>query len=172
MPTDNHTATLPTTTDRELTLTRTFDAPRQLVYRAWTDAAHVANWWLPGPGFTAPVCEIDARPGGALRIDMRGPDGMLYPNNGMFFEAAEPERVVFSTVLLVDASHAVIANLNTVTFEAQGDRTKLTLHTRAVHVAPEAAASRARSRSNLTRSMRNPPEAVSALLTVCLPVGE
>ena len=140
MPSTNSTATLPRTTDRELTLTRTFDAPRELVYRAWTDAAHVSNWWVPGPGFTAPVCEIDARPGGALRVDMRGPDGVLYPNNGMFFEAAEPERVVFSTALLDDASHAIIANLNTVTFEAQGDRTRLTLHTRAVHVAAEAAA--------------------------------
>ena len=140
MPRTNSTAILPKTTDRELILTRTFDAPRQLVYRAWTDAAHVANWWIPGPGFTAPVCEIDARPGGALRIDMRGPDGALGPNTGMFFEAAEPERVVFTLVLLDDARHAIIATLNTVTFESQGERTRLTLHTRAVHVAPDAAA--------------------------------
>lgn len=140
MPSTNSTATPPKTTDRELTLTRTFDAPRPLVYRAWTDAAHVASWWMPGPGFTAPVCEIDARPGGALRIDMRGPDGMLYPNTGMFFEAAEPERIVFTTTLLDDAGHAIIANLNTVTFEERGGGTQLTLHTRAVHVAPEAAA--------------------------------
>ena len=140
MPSTNHTVILPKSTDRELMLTRTFDAPRQLVYRAWTDPAHVSNWWVPGPGFTAPVCELDARPGGALRIDMRGPDGMLYPNTGMFFEAAEPERVVFTTNLLDDAGHAIIANLNIVTFEEQGDKTKLALHVRAVHVAPEAMA--------------------------------
>jgi uncharacterized protein YndB with AHSA1/START domain len=138
MPSTPSTTTPPGVTDRELTLTRTFDAPRQLVYRAWTDPAHVANWWLPGPGFTVPVCEIDARPGGAFRVDMRGPDGMLYPNNGMFFEAAEPERIVFSTVLLDDASHAVIANLNTIAFEEQGDRTRISMQTRLVHVAPEA----------------------------------
>ncbi len=165
MPSTNSTATLPKTTDRELILTRTFDAPRQLVYRAWTDAAHVANWWIPGPGFTAPVCEIDARPGGALRIDMRGPDGMLYPNNGMFFEASEPERVVFTTNLLDDASHAIIANLNTVTFEEQGDGTRLTLHTRAVHVAPEAAAAIAGMEEGWNNCLDHLVERVDAIRT-------
>jgi uncharacterized protein YndB with AHSA1/START domain len=138
MTSTNSTAAPANVSDRELTLTRVFDAPRRLVYRAWTDPAHVANWWLPGPGFTVPVCEIDARPGGVFRVDMRGPDGMLYPNNGLVFEAIEPERVVFSLVLLDDASHAIMASLNTIAFEEQGDRTRIIMHTRLVHVAPEA----------------------------------
>lgn len=163
MPSTNSTIAPPKTTDRELTLTRTFDAPRQLVYRAWTDAAHVANWWIPGPGFTAPVCEIDARPGGALRIDHRGPDGLLHSNDGVYFEAAEPERLVFSLALLDDARHAVIATLNTVTFEAQGDRTRLTIHTRAVHLAPEAAAAVAGMEEGWSNSLDHLGERVDAV---------
>jgi len=112
--------------------------PRGIVYRAWTDAAHVANWWVPGPGFTVPVCEIDPRPGGALRIDMRGPDGIVFTNAGTFFEALEPERLVHTLNYLDEAGHAVIANLNTITLEERAGRTTLTLHARAIHVAPDA----------------------------------
>ncbi len=57
---------------RELNITRIFDAPRSLVFKMWTDPKHVAQWWGP-KGFTNPVCERDVRPGGALRIVMRGP---------------------------------------------------------------------------------------------------
>ena len=55
------------TTSRELTITRTFDAPRALVFKAWTDPAQVAQWWGPA-GWSNPVCEIDPRPGGAIRM--------------------------------------------------------------------------------------------------------
>lgn len=138
MPSTNSTSTPPKTLSREFTLTRTFDAPRQLVYRAWTDAAHVANWWIPGPGFTAPVCEIDARPGGSLRIDMRDSSGFVFSNVGTFFETVEPERLVHTVNYLDAAGHAMIANLNTVTLEERSGRTTVTLHARAVHVAPDA----------------------------------
>ena len=138
MASSNSTIAPPRTLSRELTLTRTFDAPRGIVYRAWTDAAHVANWWVPGPGFTVPVCEIDPRPGGALRIDMRGPDGIVFTNAGTFFEALEPERLVHTLNYLDEAGHAVIANLNTITLEERAGRTTLTLHARAIHVAPDA----------------------------------
>lgn len=62
-----------TLTEREVTITRVFDAPRATVFRAWTDADRLAQWWGP-KGFTNPVCEIDARVGGAIRIHMRSPD--------------------------------------------------------------------------------------------------
>ncbi|MGB7036228.1 MAG: SRPBCC domain-containing protein, partial [Xanthobacteraceae bacterium] len=65
-------------TEREVTITRSFDAPRALVFRAWTDAAQLAQWWGP-QGFTNPVCEFEARLGGKIRIHMRSPDGTLYP---------------------------------------------------------------------------------------------
>jgi uncharacterized protein YndB with AHSA1/START domain len=62
--------------ERELTITRVFDAPRTLVFKACTDPKHVAEWWGP-KGFTNPVCEFDARVGGKLRIHMRAPDGTI-----------------------------------------------------------------------------------------------
>ncbi|HYT14944.1 MAG TPA: SRPBCC domain-containing protein, partial [Burkholderiales bacterium] len=58
--------------ERTVVITRVFDAPRELVWRAWTDPRHMAQWWGP-QGFTNPVCEMDVRPGGALRIVMRAP---------------------------------------------------------------------------------------------------
>jgi len=62
-----------TLAEREVTITRVFDAPRATVFRAWTDADRLARWWGP-KGFTNSVCEIDARVGGAIRIHMRSPD--------------------------------------------------------------------------------------------------
>jgi uncharacterized protein YndB with AHSA1/START domain len=59
----------------------------------WTDPHHVAQWWGPH-GFTNPVCEMDVRPGGALRIVMRAPDGTDYPMTETFREIAAPERLV------------------------------------------------------------------------------
>src|SRR5579862_8930953 len=81
--------------EREVTITRTFAAPRALVFKAWTDPQHLAQWWGP-KGFTNPVCEFDARVGGALRIHMRGPDGTIYPMEGVIRELVTPERLVFS----------------------------------------------------------------------------
>jgi len=62
-----------TLAEREVTITRVFDAPCATVFRAWTEADRLARWWGP-KGFTNPVCEIDARVGGAIRIHMRSPD--------------------------------------------------------------------------------------------------
>lgn len=78
-------------------LTRTFDAPRPLVFRAWTEPEHLAQWWGPH-GFTNPVCEADARPGGALLIHMAFPDGVtVSPMSGTFIEVTPFERIVLST---------------------------------------------------------------------------
>ena len=79
---------------KELTLTRVFDAPRERVWDAWTDPKLLAQWWGP-QGFTSPVCEVDARPGGALLIHMSGM-GMLAPMTGIFKEVVKPERLVFT----------------------------------------------------------------------------
>src|ERR1700689_4045546 len=84
---------------RELTITRVFDAPRNIVFAAWTDAKQLAQWWGP-TGFTNPVCEIDVRPGGAIRIDMRAPDGTIYPMTGVFVEIVPLERIVFTSFAL------------------------------------------------------------------------
>ena len=63
---------------RDLTLVRTFDAPRDLVLEAFSEPRHLAQWWGPH-GYTNPLCELDARPGGAFRIHMCGPDGTIHP---------------------------------------------------------------------------------------------
>ncbi len=81
---------------QELVISRTFHARRELVFQAWTDPRRLVQWWGPR-GFTNPVCELDLRPGGALYIEMRAPDGSLHPAQGVFHEIAPPERLVFTT---------------------------------------------------------------------------
>ena len=81
---------------RELTLTRILDAPRELVFKLWTEPHHLAQWWGPH-GFTNPVCELDARAGGAIRVHMRAPDGTTFPMGGAFEEIVPPKRLVFTT---------------------------------------------------------------------------
>lgn len=113
----------------DLVLTRTFDAPRELVFRAWTDPKHMALWWGP-ERFTNPVCEVDARVGGAIRIHMRAPDGVVYPMSGRFEEIAEPERLVFISSALDANGNSLFDILNTVLFEEQDGKTRLTLQAR------------------------------------------
>lgn len=81
-----------------IVITRTFDAPRDLVWQAWTDPEHLAQWWGPH-GFTSPRVEVDLRAGGSWEIDMQGPDGTVYPNKGTFLEVVPPERIVISDVV-------------------------------------------------------------------------
>jgi uncharacterized protein YndB with AHSA1/START domain len=115
--------------EREITITRVFDAPRALVFEAWTDAAQLAQWWGP-KGFTNPVCEIDVRVGGAIRIHMRSPDGQVYPMRGEFREIVAPERLVFTNIAVDGADEPIIEGLTTVTFAERGGKTTMTLHTR------------------------------------------
>jgi len=133
---DNVGAALP---ERELVLTRVFDAPRELVFQAWTDPKHLAQWWGP-KGFTNPVCELDLRPGGALRIVMRAPDGTDYPMTGVFREIVPPARLVFTNHAVDAQGNRLLEGLTTVSFAEQDGKTKLTLHTRAVAVVAYAAA--------------------------------
>jgi len=124
--------------ERLLVIARLIDAPRELVFKAWTNPKHVARWWGPD-GFTNPVCEMDARPGGALRIVMRAPDGAEYPMSGVFLEVVEPERLVFTNIAEDEHGAAFIEGLTTVTFEECDGKTKLVLHTKAVGLIPKAA---------------------------------
>src|SRR5260370_95379 len=98
------TGSIMTNEEQELVLTREFDAPRELVLKVWTDPKHVAQWWGPR-GFTNPVCELDAKPGGAIRIHMRGPNGIVYPMTGAYQEVVEPERLVFISAALERAGN-------------------------------------------------------------------
>lgn len=82
------------TADREIVLSRDFDAPRELVFQAYTDPRHTGSWWGPD-GFTNTVHEMDVRPGGMWRFIMHGPDGKDWPNRITYREVAAPERLVF-----------------------------------------------------------------------------
>jgi len=120
-------AHLARTTAASVVFTRIFDAPRELVFQAWTDPAHLKHWWGP-TGFTNPVCEFDARPGGAIRIHMRAPDGVIYPMSGTVQQVDEPNRLVFISSALDENGDPFFRQLNNVTFEDQDGKTKLTLH--------------------------------------------
>jgi uncharacterized protein YndB with AHSA1/START domain len=120
---------------REVTLTRTFDATRRMVFKLWTEPEHMAQWWGP-KGFTNPVCELDARPGGAIRIHMRAPDGTVYPMSGTFREVVEPERLVFSAIAEDLEGNPLLEALTTVTFAEHGGKTTVTVHAKAVGIAP------------------------------------
>jgi len=119
------------TVERELVITRVFDAPRSLVFQVWTDPKHVAQWWGPH-GFTNPVCELDVRHGGAIRIHMRGPDGTVYPMTGVYQEIVEPERLVFTSAALDKEGNPLFEVLNTVTFVEENGKTTQTLQARVV----------------------------------------
>lgn len=81
--------------EQELVVTRDFDAPREDVFKAWTDPKRVANWWGPR-GFTTPFCRIDLRPGGVFHYCMRSPEGRDYWGIGIYREIIPPERLVYT----------------------------------------------------------------------------
>lgn len=123
---------------QELVMTRIFDAPREVVFKAWTDPERLKLWWGP-TGFTNPVCELDVRPGGAIRIHMRAPNGIVYPMTGVYREIVEPERLVFSSSALDDKGNPLFEILNTVTFAEHGGKTKLTVHAKVMMATPAGA---------------------------------
>jgi uncharacterized protein YndB with AHSA1/START domain len=83
------------TSDRELVLTRLIDAPREKLYRAWTEPALMKQWFAPRP-WTTPHVEVDLRPGGANLIVMRSPEGQEFPNAGVYLEVVPNQRLVFT----------------------------------------------------------------------------
>jgi uncharacterized protein YndB with AHSA1/START domain len=102
---------------------RVFDAPRELVWSAWTDPKHLAQWWGPN-GFTTTTSAFDMRPGGVWRFVMHGPDGRDYQNRITFDEIVKPERIVYRH----DGGEDVepVQFTQTVTFEDLGGKTKIT----------------------------------------------
>src|ERR1700734_1132647 len=99
------------TADREIITTRLFDAPRDLVFQAWTDPKHIVHWWGPN-GFSITMHEMNVKPGGQWRFVMHGPDGTDFKNDKVYIEVVRPSRLVFEQV--TGPKHHV-----TVTFEAQ-----------------------------------------------------
>jgi uncharacterized protein YndB with AHSA1/START domain len=113
-----------TTPDREIVFKRTFDAPRELVYRAWTDPKQIVQWWGP-KGFTTTTHEIEIKPGGVWRFIMHGPDGRDYNNKIIFIEVVEPERLVYRHAGEGDTEPVRFET--TVTFVERDGKTELTM---------------------------------------------
>jgi uncharacterized protein YndB with AHSA1/START domain len=123
---------------REIVITRIFDAPRELVWKAWTDPEHLMRWWGPKI-FTSPVCQIDLRIGGRYLFCMRSPEGKEFWSTGVYREILPPERLVCTDSFadaegnVVPASHYGLPGdwpselVVTVTFEEHEGRTKLTM---------------------------------------------
>lgn len=110
--------------DLELVITRTFDAPRSLVFRAWTEREHLMHWGAPH-GFTVTHCEGDARPGGTWRACMVSPEGVEHWNGGTYREVVAPERLVYTFAWEEDGRPGH-ETLLTVTFAETGGKTKMT----------------------------------------------
>jgi len=115
---------------RELVLTRLIDAPREKLFRAWTDPALLKRWFAPLP-WTTPHAELDVRPGGATLVVMRGPDGNEFPNRGVYLEVVENTRLVF-TDAYTEAWEPSQKPFMTVilTFEDVGGKTRYTARVR------------------------------------------
>lgn len=112
----NHeTFAVTTPSDREIRLTRLFDAPRHLVFEAMGNPEHIRRWWgCLGEGYSVPVCDVDLRPGGTWRFVNRTPKGELAAFHGVYREVVPPERVVFTEIFeMFPDTESVVAALLT-----------------------------------------------------------
>jgi uncharacterized protein YndB with AHSA1/START domain len=112
--------------DCEIVIERTVNAPRDLVWRAWTEPEQIVKWWGPN-GFTTTIHEMSVRVDGVWRFIMHGPDGKDYPNKVIYREIVKPERLVYDHS---DDDNGRDIFKSTVTFVAQGSKTKVTLRAR------------------------------------------
>jgi uncharacterized protein YndB with AHSA1/START domain len=111
------------TADREIVISRVFDAPRELVFDAWTDPRHIGEWWGPN-GFTTTTYEMDVRVGGMRRFTMHGPDGVDWPNWTRYSEVVRPEKLAYEHGGEIDQpAHFDV----TITFENEGGKTLVTM---------------------------------------------
>ena len=117
--TDSESKTAP------LVISRTFAAPRILVFKAWSTAEHLKRWFCP-EGFAVPEAEIDFRPGGVCNICMRSPQGQEFWSRGKYLEISPPERLVFESGV-GDGGAPKFTAQTTVTFEPDGAGTRLTV---------------------------------------------
>jgi uncharacterized protein YndB with AHSA1/START domain len=124
--------------EEQVLITRVFDAPRDLVFKAWTDCERLMRWWGP-KGFTTPLCKIDLRPEGVFHNCMRSPEGRDYCGKGVYREIVEPERITYTDFFVDEEGNPVPSTyygispdwpqetLVTVTFAEDQGQTMLTL---------------------------------------------
>ena len=126
-----------------IVISRTFDAPRAVVFEAFTRPEHIAQFWGP-KGTTAPRCEVDLRVGGEFRVELRGPDGAIYPCTGIYREIAPPDRLVYAGTADDDnpcGAGLPPRSLVTMSFQRGGSgKTNVTVHAQLQSAADQAAA--------------------------------
>jgi uncharacterized protein YndB with AHSA1/START domain len=110
---------------KPLVISRTFAAPCDLVFKAWSSAEHMRRWFSP-VGYTVPEAEIDFRPGGVLAICMRSPQGQDFWSRGAYTEISPPDRLAFTSTVSIGDSKKFTAH-TTVTFENEGAATRMTV---------------------------------------------
>jgi uncharacterized protein YndB with AHSA1/START domain len=118
----SNTLTVTTPSDKEMTFTRTFNAPRDLVFEAHSSCEHMSNWWGPRK-YEVTSCQIDFRPGGAWRIVHRGPDGEEFGFHGEFREIVRPERITWTFEFEGMPGHV---SVDTITFDERDGVTTIT----------------------------------------------
>jgi len=136
-PAPGHARPGPDCLGQEFIITREFDAPRELVWQACTEAKHLSQWWGPR-GFTAPVCEWDARPGNKIHVIMRAPNGTDYPMGGKFIEVVPPGLLVTVTGALDAKGDMMFEIKHTMTLVELRGKTKLAMHSRVIKTTPGA----------------------------------
>lgn len=125
VPANSSTFHVTTPTDREICLTRLFDAPRELVFEAMNTAEHIRCWWgCLNEGYSVPVCEVDLRPGGSWRFVNRTPDGTLAAFHGVYREVTPPERVVYTEIF---EDYPDTESVVTTVLTEENGRTRLTV---------------------------------------------
>ena len=128
---------------RELTITRTFDAPHELVWRAWTDQKTLKRWWGPR-GVTNPVCVWEARPGGRIEIVMlAGKElgnfaGQRWPMKGTFREVTPQSRIVYTSEAIDDVKEILLETETTVELKEISGKTEMRLHIVVTKAGPKA----------------------------------
>jgi uncharacterized protein YndB with AHSA1/START domain len=117
-----------TPSDREVVFTRAFEAPRELVFEAWTNPEHVRHWWGLR-GSTMVLCEADVRPGGSWRYVTTAEDGAEVPFTGVYREVTPPERLVYTEMYDVEPFNSGDPAVNTATFTQEEGGTLVTVTT-------------------------------------------
>lgn len=135
----------PATERKGLVVTRMFDAPRGLVFRAWTQAEHLVHWWGQPNGATMPYCKVDLRVGGVLHYCVHLPEGQVIWGKGVYREIVEPERLVIADYFSDEKGNVIEPppglpkeTLIVATFEEDGGRTRVTIE----HIGVEQASER------------------------------
>jgi uncharacterized protein YndB with AHSA1/START domain len=139
---------------KTITIEREFEAPRELVWETWTKPEHFSKWYAPDH-FTVPVCELDVRPEGKIRIDMKGPDATVYPSSGVFQEVSKPEHLSFINSPLDADGNKMFEVLQSLTLTDQAGKTQFRLVSKVVSAGPQAAPFLAGMDEGLNQSIKH-----------------